>query len=85
MTRGHRTIINVGSSLIGLVAVTVGLPAHEGYDYQCHNDQSPAYCHWGDGGDCSARQSQSADFCDMHGDVDYEACDEHGGMTSCLS
>ena len=81
----QRAIIRGGMSLLGLVAVTAVLPAHEGYDYQCHDDSGAGYCHWGDGGDCAERQSKSADYCDMHGGISFEVCDEHGGMTACLS
>jgi hypothetical protein len=81
----QRAIISGGSSLIGFVAMTVGLPAHSGYDFACHDNESPAYCHWGDGGDCSSRLSIGADFCDMHGGIMSENCDEMGGMVACLS
>ncbi|MGH9237727.1 MAG: hypothetical protein ACRD3G_06775 [Vicinamibacterales bacterium] len=81
----ERAITRGGVVLFGLTSMTVGLPAHSGYDFQCHDNESPAYCHWGDGGDCSSRLSIGADFCDMHGGIMSENCDEIGGMVACLS
>ena len=84
----HRAITRGGFALLGLTAMTVGLPADEDpyQGFHCHEDGFPTFCHWGDGSDCSANLSMGADACDNgHGGVDYDACDEHGGSVWCLS
>ena len=81
-----RTITTGGLALIGFVAMRVGLVAEDPEGFHCHDEASPAYCHWSDGSDCAGPQSMAADFCDGHGGVATESCsDGLGGLTECVS